>query len=75
MTQDRILVLTDVAFYLISSKKIHSKMLVKSLHYVIKTVQSLEVILCFNNDNGQSNFIDVRLSLDQRDEFLVLLKE
>lgn len=77
VTQDRIMVLTDAAFYLISSKKIHSKMLIKSLHYVIKTVHatSMEIIICFNNDTGQSNYIDVRLSMEKRDEFLAALKE
>lgn len=75
-TQDRILVLTDVAFYLISPKKIHTKMLIKSLYYIIKTVHatSQEMILCFHNEGGSSNYIDVRLSLSKREQFMELLK-
>lgn len=76
MTQQRILILTDVAFYLISQKKIHSKMMVRTLHYVIKTIhaKSLELILCFVNEGGTSNYIDVRLSIPQRELFLEVLK-
>ena len=76
-TEERIAVLTDQAFYLISSKKIHSKMLIKSLHYIIKSMYqgSNEVILCFKNEAGTSQFIDVRLNLDQRENFLKTLKE
>ena len=65
VTQGRILILTDIAFYLISQKKIHSKMMIKTLHYVIKAIHatSLELILCFINEGGSSNYIDVRLSI------------
>jgi len=61
--QDRILVLTDVAFYLISEKKIHSKMMVNLLTYYIRSgdAGTQEVILCFKNQAGSGSFIDVRL--------------
>lgn len=76
MTQDRILVLTDLAFYLISPKKIHSKMLIKHLHYIIKAMHSSskELILCFINEGGSSNYIDVRMSLNSRDQVINVLK-
>ena len=51
-------------------------MMVRTLHYIIKTIhaKSLELILCFVNEGGTSNYIDVRLSIPQRELFLEVLK-
>lgn len=51
-------------------------MLIKTLHYVIKAIHatSLEAILCFVNESGSSNYIDVRLSIPQREDFIQTLK-
>ena len=76
LAEARIIVLSDNAFYLISQKKIHSKMKIHLMTYVIKSTAegSNEVILCFKNDGSSGGFIDVHLSVDNRENFLSKLK-
>jgi len=69
-------VLTDQAFYLISPNKIHSKMKIGHLTYIIKGQDDTQqVILCFKNDSKHDGgLIDVHVSTMQRDSLLETIK-
>lgn len=69
VAQDRVLMLSQQALYLVSSKKVHTKIFLQELHYVIKSQQSKEFILQFLGS------IDVRINLMEREELLKLIKQ
>ena len=68
MGQERILILSKLAVYLVSSKKVHTKIFIAELRYVIKAQQSKEFILQFQGA------IDIRVNLMEREELLKLIK-
>ena len=48
--QDRVLVLTSSSFWLISAKKIHTKVDITDLKYFVKALQSNECLFQFFDD-------------------------
>lgn len=74
ISQDRILVLSKEFLYLLGSSKIHTKIGIGELSYIIKCLQSSEIVLFFVNN------IDIRMSFmgddpeEEREMFLSFLK-
>ena len=75
ISQDRILVSSEDFVYLLGKNKIHTKIGINELNYIIKCTQSSELIMRFQIDN-----MDIRMSFigedpeEQREDFLLYLK-
>ena len=69
MAQDRVVICSPLSVYLVSSKKLHTQMMIKELRYIIKAQQSKEFILQFGGGN------DIRINLMEREELINLIKQ
>lgn len=67
MKQDRILLMSTQGIYLLTGKKLSARHVFSELQCVIKSNLSKEFVLCFVNSK------DLRLYLDEREDFLKLI--
>lgn len=70
ISQERIVLLSTFAVYLFSAKKVHTKVPIRELKYVIKSMHSKEFLLQFTEG------IDLRIGgVEDREQLLDLIKE
>ena len=69
--QDRVIVLSDLAFYLCSKTRVHTQMWIKDLVYLVKSTKSNEFLLVFKVKDEN---VDLRVSSDEREDILDFTK-
>ena len=68
ISQERIFVLSTNAAYLFSKNRVHTKVEMSKLKYIIKSMHSKEFMLQFTEG------VDLRLSLEDREDLLMMVK-